>query len=103
MTLLQREREMKDMYKREEKLQRQNQKLKLQLDTLIKEQEKLVMQIKAMMKEKERLVHENDQCRNDQEKDEGKVRVLEFQLSSMQGHMDALNDMVDNLKNAMPS
>ena len=43
MTLMQREKEMKDQYKREEKLQRSNQKLKMQLDTLIKEQEKLVM------------------------------------------------------------
>lgn len=43
MTLIQREKEMKDQYKREEKLQRSNQKLKMQLDTLIKEQEKLVM------------------------------------------------------------
>jgi hypothetical protein len=58
MTLMQREKEMKDQYKREEKLQRSNQKLKMQLDTLIKEQEKLVMQIKAMMKEKERMLNE---------------------------------------------
>jgi predicted nuclease with TOPRIM domain len=73
------------------------------MDTLIKEQEKLVMQIKAMMKEKERLLNDNDQCRNDSEKDEGKVRTLEYQVSKMQGHMDVMNDMVDNLKNAMPS
>ena len=78
MTLMQREKEMKDQYKREEKLQRSNQKLKMQLDTLIKEQEKLVMQIKAMMKEKERILNEYNQCRNDNEKDEGKVRLLEY-------------------------
>jgi predicted nuclease with TOPRIM domain len=62
-----------------------------------------VMQIKAMMKEKERLINDNDQCRNDSEKDEGKVRTLEYQVSKMQGHMDVMNEMVDNLKNAMPS
>ena len=94
---------MKDQYRREEKLQRTNQKLKMQLDTLMKEQEKLVMQIKAMMKEKERILQDYNQCRTDSEKDEGKVRLLEYQLSSQQGHMNVLNQMVDNLRNAMPS
>ena len=61
------------------------------------------MQIKAMMKEKERLLTEFNHCRNDSEKDEGKVRLLEYQLSSQQGHMDIMNEMVENLKNAMPS
>ena len=55
------------------------------------------------MKEKERILNEYNQCRNDNEKDEGKVRLLEYQLSSKQGHMDVLNQMVDDLKNAMPS
>jgi len=59
MTLMQKDREMKDAYSREEKLHRQNQKIRSQLDTLLKEQEKLVMQVLDLMKEKEQLVKDN--------------------------------------------
>ena len=59
MTLMQKDREMKDAYEREEKLHRQNQKIRSQLDTLLKEQEKLVMQVLDLMKEKEQLGKDN--------------------------------------------
>lgn len=73
---------MKDAYKREDKLQRQNHKIKAQLDTLVKEQEKLVLQIKALIKDKDRLITENEQCKQETEKDQNRVRSLEYQLSS---------------------
>ena len=56
---MQKDREMKDAYEREEKLHRQNQIIRSQLDTLLKEQEKLVMQVLDLMKEKEQLVKGN--------------------------------------------
>jgi len=59
MTLMQKDREMKDAYSREATLHRQNQKIRSQLDTLLKEQEKLVMQVLDLMKEKEQLVKGN--------------------------------------------
>jgi hypothetical protein len=44
----------------------------------VKEQEKLVLQIKALMKDKERLASANEELMGDQEKDESRVRTLEY-------------------------
>ena len=53
MTLVQKEKEMEDQYKREDKLGRQNQKLKVQLDNLIKEYGNISKNVHKLIKEKD--------------------------------------------------
>ena len=46
LTLVEKDKQIKDLYKREEKSIKQNQRLKQQIDALFKEQQKLVIHIK---------------------------------------------------------
>ena len=59
MTLVQKEKEMEDQYKREDKLGRQNQKLKVQLDNLIKEYGNISKNVHKLIKEKEEYEKQN--------------------------------------------
>lgn len=58
LTILQREREMKDTYKREERNNKNIHRLKQQLDALLKEQQKLLLQIQSLMSDKEKLTRD---------------------------------------------
>jgi hypothetical protein len=53
LTILHKDSLLKDVYHREDRLNRHNHKIKVQLDQLLKEQERLVSEIKQQVKERE--------------------------------------------------
>ena len=59
--LVEKERQMDDAYRREERLARQNQKLRTQLEGTGKDQQKIMKQVLQLIQEKEHLVAENDE------------------------------------------
>lgn len=59
-TIVHKDRELKDVYKREEKNIKTIQKLKHQLDTVLKEQQRVLSQTKTLVNENQRLAHEKE-------------------------------------------
>lgn len=84
MTLLQKEREMKDTYKREDRNNKNVHRLKQQLDALLKEQQKLLLQIQSLMSDKERITREQADSNAHVEKTRQRERMLEYKINSME-------------------
>ena len=95
--------EKKESYSREERIQRQNQQIKQQLEGCRKEQEKLLMQIKSLLAEKERLFEENKQRVEMAESDLDRVKTLEVKLSQVYQQKESIMQLIERLKESMPS
>lgn len=71
-----------DSYQREERVQRTNQNLKMQLDGSRKDQEKTLMQMKSLLAEKDRLTEEIYSKEETTEIEAEKLKQMELKLST---------------------
>ncbi|CDW83113.1 UNKNOWN [Stylonychia lemnae] len=95
--------EKKEQYMREDKIQRQNHQIKQQLEVCRNEQEKLLMQIKSLLVEKERLNEENKQRIDMAENDLDRVKQLEVKLSQIYTQKEMLMGLLEKIKEGMPT
>jgi len=84
MTLVDREKQLKEVYKREDKSIKTQHKLKQQVDVLVKEQTKLVLRIKDMQCETDFQVKERNAMESQLSTFIEREKQLEFKVNSMQ-------------------
>lgn len=103
MRLHQRELEMKEQYKREDKTIRTCQKLKDQVNKAGSDHEKLMKQLLMIVKEKEELVADLDKTKEEADKAFALSRTLEYSVASCSGRVRDCEFVLNEVAKAVPS
>lgn len=103
VALLQKEQILKETYRREEKNAKSTQRLKNQIEALLKEQTKLILKIKEQSAESELSAKARDEMQTAATKSKEREKQLEFKINSFSQQLRTVNEMVQKLKEAMPS